>query len=268
MVKIPSSFLFLLASYPAMAWTPPEKPDPHQILSEARDDRRAGRFEDALRKHLWFQRESLKYEPALVGVRGSFAMADWAQLGRKYAPAMQALLRERSERAADVAAGRDVLASFGDVAAIDRALDDWNETYRLFALIEGRDEALALRASRYAHEAFVEMKDFAKAARYLDPEAELRMVMDMRKSLGRMGGEQYPGQDAMAERLLNERLGQMVAVLVLGGRTADARSLAERMRKEIGGAKLDETLARALEGQLPPPFITREQRARMNEMMP
>src|SRR5262249_36767623 len=136
----------LLTGASAMAaWIPPEKPNAQEILSSAREDRLAARYEDALQKHLWFHHEVLKYDPAMSGVRASFAVADWAILAEQYPPAMQALLKERSDAATEAAEGRNVTRAFGDVAAIDRALDEYRETYRVFLLIESRDEAMARR---------------------------------------------------------------------------------------------------------------------------
>src|SRR5688572_11688303 len=51
------------------AWSPPANPDPHVILREAKADTQAGRYEEALAKHVWFHSHALEIEPALYGVR-------------------------------------------------------------------------------------------------------------------------------------------------------------------------------------------------------
>ena len=38
-------------------WTPPEEPNPREILYEACADTRAGAFKQALEKFIWFHRE-------------------------------------------------------------------------------------------------------------------------------------------------------------------------------------------------------------------
>src|SRR5438552_1664672 len=112
----------------AMAWSPPPNPDPRAILDEATADRMQGRYEDALAKHLWFHREAARIEPALVGVRGSFALGYWSSLAMKYPPAMAALVTTRDAAEAQVRANDDVRNAFHDLAAINRELDEQART--------------------------------------------------------------------------------------------------------------------------------------------
>jgi hypothetical protein len=262
------------AAIPALGWTPPAKPDPQQILSEARDDRVAGRFEDALQKHLWFHREALKYEPGLAGVRGSFAISDWAHLGAKYPPAKQALLKLREDASENVTAGRDVRESFLEVTAVDGVVGDWAESYRLFLLIESRDEALARDAYRVAQQALVEVKDFARAAKYLDARSEIRRLHEMHKYTSRRKATvEMPPQmkqqvAEIEERGMNQRIGQVVAVMVLGARPDDARAAATLARELFKHASLEQILAHALEGRLPPPLFSAADRATLQSVMP
>src|SRR5689334_8137610 len=106
-----------------LAWEPPENPDARAILDEARQDRMAKRYAEALRKHVWFHQNALRRDPALSGVRVSFALSDWELLASRHPPAMVALKQARAEAADDVAAGRNLRRAFGDLAAIDRHLD-------------------------------------------------------------------------------------------------------------------------------------------------
>ena len=101
-------FALLLLAFAghALAWTPPANPDPDRILREALEDRIAGRYEDALAKHEWFQREALRYQRSLAGVRNSFAVAWWAELASLYAPAKSSLLKVRDDAAQAVREGR------------------------------------------------------------------------------------------------------------------------------------------------------------------
>ena len=78
-------------------WGPGMNPDPSAILHEARADRRAGRFADALTKHVWFHENALKYVPSLSGVRLSFALTYWMELGAVYPAALRKLKRIRDD---------------------------------------------------------------------------------------------------------------------------------------------------------------------------
>lgn len=50
-----------------------------------------GDFAGALAKHVWFHEHALDVDPACSGVRLSFALGSWLQLGRKYPLALETL---------------------------------------------------------------------------------------------------------------------------------------------------------------------------------
>ena len=74
-------------------WTPPEKPDPEAILQEIREDVKNRRYEVALSKTLWFHENALALRPSLSGVRLSFALSYWLELGEVYPPALEEMKR-------------------------------------------------------------------------------------------------------------------------------------------------------------------------------
>ncbi len=80
----------------AADYTPPVNPDPQKILQEAQADTSAGRYKDALAKHVWFQENALKYQPSMVGVRSSFALMYFGELAQKHPPAMEKLKSMRA----------------------------------------------------------------------------------------------------------------------------------------------------------------------------
>jgi hypothetical protein len=57
-----------------------------------------GRHEEALREYIWFHDHALELEPALYGVRLSFALAYWVELAQDYPAARTALegIRDRT----------------------------------------------------------------------------------------------------------------------------------------------------------------------------
>src|SRR5689334_15054207 len=56
----------------------------HEVLERARNARLAGKYEDALRDHLWFHEHALEEDPTLAGVRLSFALRDWIYLAEQF----------------------------------------------------------------------------------------------------------------------------------------------------------------------------------------
>src|SRR5262245_11064399 len=93
-------FLFSIHSVAiAVDWKPPENPDPSAILQEAASDTRNGNYKTALEKHVWYHENALKHDPAQYGVRLSFALMYWGELGQKYPPALERLRKFRDEAA-------------------------------------------------------------------------------------------------------------------------------------------------------------------------
>ena len=78
------------------ALVPGEKPDLERIRQEANDLMAKGNYEDALQRHLWYHNHALEYDAAQTGVRLSFWLSDWVELGRRYPKARQALLEVRA----------------------------------------------------------------------------------------------------------------------------------------------------------------------------
>lgn len=104
-------------------WTPPADPDPKKIRDEAREDERAGRYEDALAKRVWYHENSRNYA-GLGGVRLSFALMESMDLGKEYPPALDKLREVRDEAEKAVNAGKDVWQSFQDYASINEYLGE------------------------------------------------------------------------------------------------------------------------------------------------
>jgi hypothetical protein len=78
---------------PALA--PGRKPDFQEIYNEARTLRNAAQYEESLQREIWFFNHALEYDQGLAGVRLSFTLSDWAELGRRYPKAVQALIEIR-----------------------------------------------------------------------------------------------------------------------------------------------------------------------------
>src|SRR5690349_19790316 len=103
-----------------MTWAPPDNPDPSAILTAAADDTRSGAYADALAKFLWFHRNALRLNRALVGVRVSFALSYWLDLAELYPPAREAFLRTRDEAEAAFAADPSSFDLFHELAGMNR----------------------------------------------------------------------------------------------------------------------------------------------------
>jgi hypothetical protein len=117
-------------------WTPPENPNPKAILDEAEEDADAKRYENALAKHVWYHQNALQFEPAQYGVRLSFALRAWIELGKSYPPALEKLRSVRDEAGKAVREGKRSRDLFHDFVAINKYLEEEDNTMALFLWLD------------------------------------------------------------------------------------------------------------------------------------
>lgn len=164
----------------------------HEMLERARKARLAGKYEDALRDHLWFHEHALAEDPSLAGVRLSFALRDWIYLAEQFPLARRALQAIRDRDTQRILNGSATLAGFHDVSAINSALGEERATHDLFTQIDAQLPELAKECADLALPALVAVEDFSLARRYLpDPVARItamaKRVNDFAEDLARRG---------------------------------------------------------------------------------
>ena len=263
--------LFLVAcGVSALAhWSPGPHPDPHQILNEAQDDAIAGRYEDALAKHVWFHENALTYAPAMYGVRLSFALSYWANLGAKYPPALEKLRAIRDKAGDDVRAGSDdaslttdcakpgVRERFHDFAAINETLGDNSKTSVLFIWLDSNRPRLAAAVYDVAEPALIETKDFKLCGKYLDPEKSFQRALRLReesmKATASFGGDrdELERLNMINDEMFARSTATVVALLVINGRRAEAEQIITKAKRVRDDPEFDRQLIRALKGEIP-----------------
>lgn len=144
---------------------------PSDRLNAARSAAREGRHEEALQEYIWFHHHALAEQPALSGVRLSFALGYWVDLGADYPPALRALETIRDAYMACLLRGDGGLSEFLDVASINEYLGATALTCELYKRISGTLPELANRCAEAALPSIVEAEDFTLALQLLpDPE--------------------------------------------------------------------------------------------------
>jgi tetratricopeptide (TPR) repeat protein len=253
----PAAALFLAVSSSSLAaWTPPEKPDPQRILHEARDDRQAGRNEDALAKHVWFHENALQYEPTMKGVRRSFALADWRMLGYRYQPAMKRLQEARDYAAKRTREGKDAWEQFGDVLAINDALDEDAKTRELFIWLDKNKPEIAREVYPRAQPILVQAKDYALCGKYLDAPATFdKLAKNYRNDLLYANTSTYRNDNReFAVTKFSNETSVLVALLVVNGKKPEAKKIADDALKLMDTPAFGKLLASSLEGKVPDPW--------------
>jgi len=148
-------------------------------LQEARRLAEEGRFEEALQKHIWLHDHVLEAQPSYYGVRLSFALAEWIELGKKYPKALQALKAVRDTKTSRLLAGERDRPLFHDVESINDYLGESKATIELFKKIEAAQPEFAVAIYDMAAKALIEAKEFSLAKKYLgDPIARFTKAKD------------------------------------------------------------------------------------------
>jgi hypothetical protein len=212
---------------------------PHAVLTEARQLAARGDHAAALEKYLWFHRHVLEHDTSYAGVRLSFALSEWFELGEKYPPAREALLSVRDEAAAAVERGEGTFELFHDVASINRVLGEDEETVRLFREADRRYPELAQQCYHVAEPVLAAHGDYATCARYI-PDLEKRLeaigqlhraTLEIAETNPRLGSPEARLRE-YAQTRLAEQTGRLVAILEGVGRAADAERVREFAREE------------------------------------
>jgi len=148
-----------------------------KVLKEARELARQHDYQAALEKYTWFHDHALEHDPAMAGVRLSYAVVEWVDLGEKFPPARVALESVRDTKTQALEAGSEDVSLFFDVHAINRALGEPERTRDLFALIAIGNRELAQKCFMAATDALVQTREFSLARSFLPaPDEDLKKL--------------------------------------------------------------------------------------------
>jgi len=148
-------------------WKPGENPDPSLILREAQADFKAERYADALAKHIWFHDHALDYDPSMYGVRLSFALSYWKDLGEAYPPALKRMIAIRDNKMDLLATGKGNRNLFHDVVGLNRTLDDGSKTVDLFRTLDQEHQELASQCWGIAKKVIIQAKEYDLVRKYM-----------------------------------------------------------------------------------------------------
>ena len=239
-------------------WTPPENPDPHVILQEARDDARNDKYETALAKHLWYHENALTYRPSQSGVRLSFALSYWLDLAEDYPTAMEALLKVRAEAADEIVSGTAPHQLFADYVAFNRVLDKLDDTVKMFQRVHLKDPEFARRVFHYAKRALIAGKHYELIRHYLDPDVDIaREIYSYRSGVARYKDRERDADPQLLDyynRHFTNEAATLVAILTLAKENETAQRIAKQAKEVRNEPTLHKAIDEALEGKVPEPF--------------
>ena len=171
--------------------------DMQKYLTDTQDLVRQGKHREALDRFLWFHDHALEHEPAMAGVRLSFALSSWKQLGDVYPPALTAMKKTRDDKTALLEDRKGNCILFHDVMSLNRTLGDDNKTVDLFRKLDEKQKDLAVQCWVSAKKAIINAKAYDLVRKYIgNPAREFSIVKEMYKrtitmSEGRNFGESF-----------------------------------------------------------------------------
>ncbi len=154
-----------------------EKNPASQACEDAEKFAKDGKFAEALARHIWFHDHALEFDESYYGVRLSFALGSWIELGRKYPPALTALLQIRDTKTERLLAGDASRALFHDVESINDRLHRPDATVELFKKISATRPEFAAAVYDLAEAALVTTGEFELAKKHLgDPMSRFLLI--------------------------------------------------------------------------------------------
>jgi len=141
--------------------------DMQQYLSVTQDLVSEGKHQKALDRFIWFHKNALEHDPAMYGVRLSFALRYWKDLGEVYPPALEALVKIRDEKEKQLQLGKGDKYLFHDVISVNRTLGQPEKSIELFELISKTSVTLADEYWDMIKDYVLESKRYDIAQKYI-----------------------------------------------------------------------------------------------------
>jgi tetratricopeptide (TPR) repeat protein len=236
-------------------WTPPQNPNPQSILKEAEADAKAGKYEDALAKQIWFFQNALKYDSAEYGVRLSFALSDWVELGKVYPPALEKLKFFRDEAGKNVREGKSVSDNFSDFESINENLKEETKTVDLFIWLDSNKPDLAKTVFDSAQPALIKSKQYTLLGKYIQNPLSLyeEALRSYETNIELAKDPKFGGKikDFADQKFINDST-TLIALLVITDRKADAEEIVRKIKNQPELPRFDEQIQKALNGEAPP----------------
>jgi hypothetical protein len=154
--------------------------DMQKYLSDTQALVRDGKHKEALDRFMWFHDHALEHQPSMYGVRLSFALSYWKQLGDVYPPALVALKNTRDVKTDVLVKKNGNHNLFHDVMALNRTLGEDAKTVDLFRILDQNQADLAKRCWNMAKDAIIKQKAYDLARKYIgNPVREWGKVKQM-----------------------------------------------------------------------------------------
>jgi len=224
--------------------------DPGERLQAGRQAAREHRYQEALEHYVWFHEHALEHDDAYYGVRLSFALASWAQLGESYPLAFEALKEIRDRKTKLLLEGAGDHDAFNDVAAINQYLHEDDFTSGLFRDLSTKLPELAKQCSETAMPALVKAKDYDLARSFVENAEEILRGWSTRLNEQIASSEREPKTRAPVRdaytRIYSEDVHNLLEIFIGTGEIREAARLRELAVAVVVAPDIRETVQQAL----------------------
>lgn len=236
-------------------WKPPAKPDPQAIFQEARADRQAGRYDDALAKYAWFFDKAVEIDPKLMFLRRNTLLNEWKMMGYRHSASAKKLRETRDAAVARVKqAGVDrkvADSAYLDAAAIGEAIDDEAPTRELFLWLDKNNPVFARDNYERTQPLLVRSGDFAICGKYIDSNGQLEHLTENYRSGLRYARRSLRGDIDFAQFQFTSETTLLVALLATNNRKAEAQHVVADALKIVDTPAFRASLKKSLGGEIP-----------------
>jgi hypothetical protein len=228
-------------------WIIPTNPNPSVVLREAEADKRAGKYEDALAKQVWFHENAIKIQPSQYGVRLSFALQDWIELGKVYPPALEKLKSIRDNDDDTIRKNKSSRSRFHDFESINEYLKEINRTKDTFVWLDTNAPDFAEQVFDIAEPDLIRTKEYSLCGKYLHPDISFPKIQASYQETAGFSRD-------FATKSFFNKSATLVALLVINGRTNEANDIATKAEKVLTDQQFKILLAKAKKGGVPTPW--------------
>jgi len=224
-MKILIAALVLLTSFPTYA------EDMQKYLNYTQDLMLQGKNEEALERFLWFHDHALEHEPAMYGVRLSFALMYWKELGDSYPPALTAMKKTRDDKTILLENQKGNPNLFHDVMSLNETLGDDDKTIMLFRRLDQEQKDLAAQCWDMAKTPIIKAKAYDLIKKHIgNPVREFVKVKAMYEQNTEMYGGKNFGESFKAwnENNLVEETLRLIEVAIALDETKAAKEIQEK----------------------------------------
>jgi hypothetical protein len=216
-----------------------------EALNEARHFAQSGEYAKALERHEWYHKNALGIQPSYYGVRLSFALNDWKNLGEKYPPALTSLKATRDAGVAALTAGTASREIFHDVSSINHVLKEDHLTITTFKHLHAKHPILAKQCFSITAETLISEGEIDLFTQYADdlPAYMMREIDQYNATTKHMKARNDPLM-ALSLKYFDNKLVEMALSLMQIAQKREDPSTAEKIR-EMTAANVTDPRLRA-----------------------